>query len=120
MNRPNSLLHVQDIATKQQPRQVVLGLQKLNRELCAQQPHMRRTCQLVEDNMLERFHLCFLVAEQFHVPPLGMKMADRYIPPLEGSKEPVEPFFKITKVEKEGCEKVGDDLDVTGHGIDSC
>ena len=115
MNRPNYLLHVQDIATKQQPRQVVLGLQKFNRGLCAQQSHMRRTCQLVEDNLLERFNPCSLVDGQFPVPLLGMEMVDRYIPPLEGSREPVESFFKITEVEKEECEKVGDDLDVTGH-----
>ena len=37
----------------------------------------------------------------------------------ERSREPVEPFFKITEVEKEQCEKVGDDLDVTDHGIDN-
>ena len=100
MNRPNYLLHVQDIATKQQPRQVVLGLQKFNRELCAQQPHMRRTFQLVEDNMLERFHPCSLVAEQFPVPPFGMEMVDRYIPLLEDGREHVEPFFKKTEVLK--------------------
>ena len=85
MNRPNYLLHVQDIATKQQPRQVVLGLQKFNRKLCVQQPYMRRTCQLVEDNMLKRFHPCSLVAEQFSVPLLGSEMVDRYILPWKVS-----------------------------------
>ena len=42
---------IEDIVTEMEPRQAVLCVQKFNRDLSMLQPHMKRTCTLVEQNM---------------------------------------------------------------------
>ena len=45
----------EDIVTEMEPRQAVLYVQKFNRDLSMLQLHMKRTCRLVEQNIMNRY-----------------------------------------------------------------
>ena len=46
---------IEDTINEMEPRQAVLCVWKLNRDLTVLQPHMKRTCTLVEQNLMNRY-----------------------------------------------------------------
>ena len=46
---------IEDIVTEMEPRQAVLCVQIFNRDLNMLQPHTKRTCTLVEQNIMNRY-----------------------------------------------------------------
>ena len=73
---------IEDIINEMEPRQVMLCVWKLNRDLTVLQPHMNRTCTLVEQNLMNRYIPWGMCNASFPLPPLGKELDDEYVPPL--------------------------------------
>ena len=73
---------IEDIVTEIEPRQAVLCVQKFKRDLSMLQPHMKRTCTLVEQNIMNRYQPWDMCNASFPLPPLGKELDDEYVPPI--------------------------------------
>ena len=72
---------IEDIVTETEPSQAVLGMQKFNRDLKMLQPHMKRTCTLVEQNIMNRYQPWDMCNASFPLPPLGKELDDEKCTP---------------------------------------
>ena len=68
---------IEDIINEMEPRQAVLCVWKLNRDLTVLQPHMKRTCTLVEQNLMNRYIAWYMCNASFPLPRMGNK---KYVP----------------------------------------
>ena len=72
---------IEDIINEMEPRQAVLCVWNLNRDLAVLQPHMKRTCTLVEQNLMNRYIPWDMCNASFPLPPLAKELDDEYVPP---------------------------------------
>ena len=88
MTRGVHMKIIEDIVTEMEPRQVVLCVQKFNRDLSMLQLHMKRTCTLVEQNIMNIYQPWDMCNASF---PLGKELDDEYMPPEPPTMSPDNP-----------------------------
>ena len=79
------------------------------------QPHMKRACTLVEQNLMNRYIPWDMCNASFPIPPLGKELDDKYVPPMEPYYEPKQPGFRQPEGKKEVELYDEEGLDETGH-----
>ena len=106
---------IEDIINEMEPRQAVLCVWKLNRDLTVLQPHMKSTCTLVEQNLMNRYIPWDMSNASFPLPPLGKELDDEYVPLMEPYYEPKQPGCRLPEDKKEVELYDEEGLDETGH-----
>ena len=106
---------IEDIINEMELRQAVLCVWKLNRDLTVLQPHMKRTCTLVEQNLMNRYIPWDMCNASFPLTSLGRELDDEYVLPMEPYYEPKQPSFRLPEEKKEVELYDEEGLDEAGH-----
>ena len=83
------------------------------------QLHIKRTCTLVEQNLMNRYIPWDMCNASFPLPLLGKELDDEYVSPMEPYYEPRQPGFRLPEVKKEVELYDEEGLDEAGHKKDN-